>query len=148
MVNDTIDIGSHILDFDLDASASQQQQTLQHSTSNNTLQISTAKIQQKVKNEKLAKADKQDKQEQRNSVNLQILPSSAENLSWTFFEEVSTLDNQLRGNEELSAPPANSCHLMTTSPKQAYATQEAIEAELVKSRLDAPQEIIARNHQM
>ncbi|XP_054727526.1 uncharacterized protein LOC129237113 [Anastrepha obliqua] len=144
MVNDTIDIGSHILDFDLDASASQQQQTLQHSASNNTLQISTAKIQQKVKNEKLAKADKQDKQEQRNSVNLQILPSSAENLSWTFFEEVSTLDNQLRGNEELSAPPANSCHLMTTSPKQVYATQEAIEAELVKSRLDAPQEIIAR----
>ncbi|XP_017486638.1 PREDICTED: uncharacterized protein LOC108375068, partial [Rhagoletis zephyria] len=99
MVNDTIDIASHILDFNFDSSVTQQQQqqqkqqeTLQRSASNNTLR----KNQQRV-HQKLAKQDQQDK---RNSVNLQILPSSAENLSWTFFDQVSTLDNQLRGDEE------------------------------------------------
>ncbi|XP_017484807.1 PREDICTED: probable basic-leucine zipper transcription factor K, partial [Rhagoletis zephyria] len=101
MVNDTIDIASHILDFNFDSSVKQQQQqqqqqkqqeTLQRSASNNTLR----KNQQRV-HQKLAKQDQQDK---RNSVNLQILPSSAENLSWTFFDKVSTLDNQLRGDEE------------------------------------------------
>lgn len=102
MVNDTIDIAAHILDFNLDSSTSLQQpknQSLQHSSSNNTLKVTSTKKQQKVYDH-LAK---QEQQGQQNCDNLHILPNSAENLSWTFFEHVSTLDNQLRGDEEVSA---------------------------------------------
>lgn len=101
MVNDTVDIAAHILDFNLDSSTSLQQpqnQRLQHSSSNNTLKIAATKKQTKVHDQFSTK----EQQGQPSIGNLNILPNSAENLSWTFFEHVYTLDNQLRDDEEVS----------------------------------------------
>ncbi|XP_036222198.2 homeobox protein prospero [Bactrocera oleae] len=143
MVNDTIDIAAHILDFNLDSSTSLQQpknQSLQHSSSNNTLKVTSTKKQQKVYDH-LAK---QEQQGQQNCENLHILPNSAENLSWTFFEHVSTLDNQLRGDEELSSTTTNGCHLMSTSPTQTYAIHEDVDARLLISHSGPTQETISR----
>uniref|UniRef100_W8BAR4 Uncharacterized protein n=1 Tax=Ceratitis capitata TaxID=7213 RepID=W8BAR4_CERCA len=148
MVYDTIDIAADILDFHLDTSTSKQlqqqqhqqqpNQNLPHSSSNSTLKIPTTKKQQKVFDQLLVN------QERENSTNLPFLPRSAENLSWTFFEHVSTLDNQLRGDEELSSPPTNGCHLMTTSPAH---TQGNTVTGPPANCLEQPQETIARNHQ-
>ncbi|XP_054087190.1 myb-like protein P isoform X2 [Zeugodacus cucurbitae] len=145
MVNDTVDIAAHILDFNLDASTSlpqSQNQTLPHSSSSNTLKLATTKKQQQKVRDQLAKQEQQ--QVQQNAGNSHILPNSAENLSWTFFEHVSTLDKQLRGDEELSSTDTNGCHLMSTSPMQAYAIQENVDARLLLNNAGPTQETILR----
>ncbi|XP_067635768.1 probable serine/threonine-protein kinase cdc7 [Eurosta solidaginis] len=123
MVNDTIDITANISDFNFDSSATKKQNepTVHHSPSDSVLKNQTTRKNQQKVYSTLANKNRQD--HQHIISNLEVLPGNAANLSWTFFENVSKLDNQLHDEEKLSDHTKNGCHSASISPTSTDAPQ-------------------------